>query len=173
VLTTYHVDHYPEALTDAQRAHEMNSNDAFVLSCLAWLEAIMGDPERAIEHAHQILRLSPRDIRSCANCHLLGVAHFIGKHYSEGIRWASRALNDRPEMFQARFNLVNCYVGANDIAKARAAFVEGRARAPDAFKTRLERGATLYSRPEDNKRANVFFRIAAGLEDPSAAEALR
>jgi len=76
-------------------------------------------------------------------------------------------------MFQARFNLVNCYVGANDIAKARAAFVEGRARAPDAFKTRLESGATLYSRPRDNKRANVFFRIAAGLEDPSAAEALR
>jgi tetratricopeptide (TPR) repeat protein len=173
VLNAFQVDRYPEALGDAQRANEMNANDVFVLGCLAWLEAVVGEHERAIKHAHQILRLNPRDSRSYDTYHLLGVANFVGKQYSEGIRWASRALNDKPGMLQPRFNLVNCYVGANDIAKARAVFVEGQGRAPDSFKTRLERGTTFYARPEDNKRANVFFRIAAGLEDPSAAEALR
>jgi adenylate cyclase len=173
VLNACQVDRYPEALGDAQRAHELNANDVFVLGCLAWLESVVGQHERAIEHAHQILRLNPRDSHSYDTYHLLGVANFVGKQYSEGIRWALRALNDKPGMVQPRFNLVNCYVGANDISKARAVFVEGQGRTPDAFKTRLERGATLYARPEDNKRANVFFRIAAGLEDPSAAEALR
>jgi tetratricopeptide (TPR) repeat protein len=173
VLNGFQRDRYYEALEDARRAHEMNPNDVLVLACLAWLEAAMGDHKRALEHGHQILRLNPRDSRSYDIYHLLGVASFIGKQYSEGIRWALRALNDKPEMLQPRTNLVNCYVGANEIAKARAVFSEGQARAPDYFKGRLNTGTSMYARHEDNERANTFFGIAAGLEDPSAAEALR
>jgi hypothetical protein len=77
----------------------------FVLGLLVWAELAVGEHERAIEHAHQILRLSPRDSRSYDTYHMLGVANFVGKQYSEGIRWALRAVNDKPEMFQPRFNL--------------------------------------------------------------------
>ena len=38
--------------------------------------------------------------------------------------------------------------------------------------TRLK-GTPAYARSEDRKRADTFLRIAAGLEDPSAAEVLR
>jgi class 3 adenylate cyclase len=88
------------------------------------------------------------------------------------IRWALRALNDKPEMLQPRINLLNCYVGANEIAKARAVFAEAQRLAPEYTKSKLE-GAWWFGRPADRKRASTFFRIAAGLEDPSAAEGLR
>jgi tetratricopeptide (TPR) repeat protein len=166
------LDRYSEALADARHAHEMNPNDMFVLGLLAWAESGVGEHERAIEHGHQILRLNPRDSRSYETYHLLGVASFGAKQYAEGIGWESRALNDKPEMRQPHLVLANCYVGANEIAKARAVFAEGQRRAPEYFKSRLE-GTWWYARPEDRKRAITFFRIAAGLEDPSAADALR
>jgi adenylate cyclase len=172
VLRSGRLDRYSEALADARRAHEMNPNDVFVLGCLAWLEAAVGEHERAIEHGHQILRLNPRDSRSYETYHMLGFASFGAKQYAEGIGWESRALNDKPAMIQPHVTLAACYVGANEIAKARAVFVEGQGRAPDYFKDRLE-GTSFYARPEDRKRAIAFFRIAAGLEDPSAADALR
>jgi adenylate cyclase len=83
-----------------------------------------------------------------------------------------RALNDKPGMIQPLAVLASCYVGANEIAKARAAFAEGQRRAPEFFKSRLE-GNSFRARPEDRKRGTTFLRIAAGLEDPSAADALR
>ena len=166
------IDRYPEALADARRAHEMNPNDVFVLWCLAWLESAAGEHERAIEHGHQILRLNPRDSRSHDIYHLLGYASFGAKRYAEGIAWELRALNDKPGMIQPLAVLTTCYVGANEIDKARAAFAEGQRRAPDFFRRRLE-GKLFHARPEDRQRGLTFFRIAAGLEDPSAADELR
>jgi hypothetical protein len=103
---------------------------------------------------------------------MLGFASFRAKKYAEGIGWELRALNEKPGMIQPLVVLAQCYVGANEIAKARAVFAEGQKRAPEFFKFRLE-GSSFFARPEDRKRGTTFFRIAAGLEDPSAAEALR
>jgi adenylate cyclase len=172
VLLGGQLDRYSAAIADAQRAHEMNPNDVFVLGCLAWLEAVVGEYERAIEHGHQILRLNPSDPRSYEAYHMLGFANFGRKQYAESIGWEARALNDKPEMIQPHLMLAICYVGANEIAKARAMFAAGQRLAPEYVKSRLE-GTWAYTRPEDIKRATTFFRMAAGLEDPSAAEELR
>jgi tetratricopeptide (TPR) repeat protein len=172
VLNNAQLDRYPEALADARRAHEMNPNDVFVLWCLAWLEAGVGEHEQAIAHGHQILRLNPRDPRSYDTYHMLGFASFGAKQYAEGIRWELRALNDKPEMIQPHSTLALCYVGANEVAKPRSVFAERQRLGPEFFKGRLE-GNSFYARPEDRKRQSAFLRIAAGLEDPSAAEALR
>jgi adenylate cyclase len=166
------LDRYPEALADAQRAHEMNPNDVFVIGRLAWLEAGVGEHKRAIEHGHQILRLNPRDSRSYDIYHMLGFASFGAKQYAEGIGWEARALNDKPQMIQPHLMLAVCYVGANEIGKARAVFAAGQRLAPQYVRSRLE-GTWAYARPEDIKRATTFLRIAAGLEDPSATEELR
>jgi tetratricopeptide (TPR) repeat protein len=144
----------------------------FVLWCLAWLEAGVGEHERAIEHGHQILRLNPRDSRSYEIYHLLAQASFGAKHYADGIGWASRALNDKPEMIQPHVALANCFVGANEIGKARAVFAVAQRLAPEFIKRRLE-GVWVLGAPEDRKRANTFLRIAAGLEDPGAADSMR
>jgi hypothetical protein len=75
-------------------------------------------------------------------------------------------------MIQPLSILAVCYVGANEIAKAQDALTEGQRRAPEFFKSRLE-GNSFYARPEDRERATTFLRIAAGLEDPGVADALR
>ena len=91
-------DRYAEALADARRAHEMNPNDTFVLRILGILEALAGEPERGIEHLHQVMRLNPRDSRSYTTYNLLATACFVAKRYADGIDWASRALRERPQM---------------------------------------------------------------------------
>jgi adenylate cyclase len=172
ILDGYQIDRYPEALADARRAHSLNPNDVFVLFCLAWLEGAMGEHDQAIEHGHQILRLNPRDARAHETYHMLGFLSFGAKRYAEGIAWELRALHEKPGMLQPLAVLARCYVGINEIAKARAMFAEAQRRAPEYFKTRLE-GHTPFARPEDRTRSIAFLRIAAGLEDSSAAEILR
>src|SRR5262249_46808495 len=76
VIQGAQLDRYSAALADAQRAHEMNPNDVFVLGCLAWLDAAVGQHERAIEHGYRILRLNPCDLRNYDTYHMLGFASF-------------------------------------------------------------------------------------------------
>jgi adenylate cyclase len=167
------LDRYPAALADARRAHEMNPNDAFILRIVGDLEAGIGEAERAIEHLHQVLRLNPRDPQSHITYSTLAFASFAAKQYAEGMDWASRALNDRPQMVQAHTNLVGCLVGVGEIDKARATFEALQKVASAEWVTSRLEGTWSYSRPEDRMRATTFLRIAAGLEDPSAADALR
>jgi adenylate cyclase len=166
------VDRYPDALADARRAHEMNLNDTLVLGILGSLEAVVGEHEHAIEHLHQAMRLNPRQPRSHLNYSRLAVASFGAKQYGEGVRWASRALGDMPRHLAAHLLLATCLVGAGEIDKAKAAFATGQRLGPEYFRSRLE-GTSVYARSEDRTRSITFLRIAAGLEDPSAAEALR
>ena len=69
-------------------------------------------------------------------------------------------------------------VGLGEIDRAKTVFETARRLAPEAVRTRprsmpadpskvRDRGA------ESRERYNTFLRIAAGLEDPSAADALR
>jgi adenylate cyclase len=165
-------DHYADALADARRAYEINPNDTFVLRILGNLETVTGEPERAIEHLHQVMRLNPRDPRSRLTYSVLAFASFGAKQYAEGIRWASRAINDMPTLAMPHVSFTCCLVGAGEIDKAKAAFAAGQKLAPKHFKVRLE-GTSPYARPEDRARQRTFLRVAAGIEDPSAADALR
>ena len=166
------LDRYPDALADARRANEMNPNDTFVLLMLGTLEAGVGEHERAIEHGQQMLRLNPHQPYSHMTYNLLALASFGSKQYVEGIGWASRALNDMPRLLFAHLHLATCLIGTGEIDKAKAAFAAGQRLGPKYFRSRLE-GTSTFARPEDRTRQRTFLRIAAGLEDPSAADALR
>jgi adenylate cyclase len=166
------IDRYAAGLTDARRAHELNPNDTAVLGILSTMEAAAGEPERGIEHMHMVLRLNPRAPRRHGFYSLLAFASFAAKQYAEGVVWGLRALNEAPRSIHAHFNLTICLVGAGETDRAKSVFKAGQKLGPEYFKIRLE-GVPLYARPEDDKRQHMFLRIAAGLEDPSAAEALR
>jgi hypothetical protein len=64
------------------------------------------------------------------------------------------------------------YVGLCEIDKAKAAIDRARCIAPEFVQAMLEGGFPL-RKVEDQKRFSVFLHIAAGLEAPSAADALR
>jgi len=54
----------------------------------------------------------------------------------------------------------------------KAAFEAARRLAPEYIQQRLD-GLSYYRNAEHRQRGTLFLRIAAGLEDPSAADALR
>ena len=166
-------DRYPEALADARRAHEMNPNDTFVLRIFGIFQALAGEPDSGIEHLHQVMRLNPRNPRSSTIYADLGAACFIAKRYAESIDWASRALRETPSMIHSHTQVVVDFVGLGEIGKAKAKFETLRKVAsPEQLRSRLE-GMWALGRSEDRRRATIFFRIAAGLEDPSVADEVR
>ena len=63
-------------------------------------------------------------------------------------------------------------VGVGDIAAAKVAFAEARRLAP-AWADHCLAGRVVFRKPEHVRRVTTFARIAAGLEDPGAADAVR
>lgn len=122
VLRSRRIDLYPTALADARLAHQMNPDHADALRILAGVEAGIGEPESAIEHALQVLRLNPRDPRSHITYGLLSFASFATRRYSEGVAWALRALGNMRGMIQAQKCLVVCLVGPGEIDRTKLAF---------------------------------------------------
>jgi tetratricopeptide (TPR) repeat protein len=131
-----------------------------------------GDPQKGIEYTTNALRLSPRDPSRHLILNVLGWAHFAAGDYAQGTDCAQRAIGEAPSMPPPHLCLVVNWIGMAEIARAKTEFQVLRTLAPELVETRLA-GQWLSSNPEFRRRATTFLRIAAGLEDPSAAEALR
>jgi adenylate cyclase len=170
-FTARDFERQPAALVQARRAHEMNPNDTFVLWLVGNLEASVGDPGKAIEQCHRILRLNPRDARIHMVYTLLAFACVAGKRWAEGATWAARTVNDAPRSASGYGNLINCLVGLGEIQRAKAAFKKAQELFPDRFLEPI--GRASFGRSEVNEWTLLFRRIAAGLEDPAAAEPYR
>lgn len=171
-FTARDFERQPAALIQARRAHEMNPNDTFVLFLLGNLEASAGDPAKAIELCHRILRLNPRDTRIHMIHTLLAYACVGAKRWAEGAAWADRTVNDAPRSVPGHTNLITCLVGMGEIEKAKAAYRRARALLPEQF------GGPLTHRPGSARHgaielALLFRRIAAGELGPEAAEPYR
>ena len=165
-------DQYQEALADARRAHDINPNSTLVLLMLVHLEAFGTEPHQAIEHGLRILRLNPSDSRRHLVYNAMCGAAFAAKRYEDGVRWGLRAIHEMPRMPQPYSNVAICYLGIGENEKGKAAFDKAREIAPAHVEARV-RGHTIWVDPEVRERALTFYRVAAGLEDPNAAQALR
>ena len=161
-----------EALTCARRAHELNSNSASVLNTLGYVSAFAGSPKSAIEYLHQALRVSPRDPQRFLPITILAIAHAMTKDYAKAVEYASLAASEAPNYSYCHTVSAVGYVGLGDVDKAKAALEIARRLAPEFVRSRLD-GDVPFRNPEHRQRYTTFLRIAAGLEDPSAAEALR
>lgn len=161
-------DAWTEALEECRRAHELNGNDPLVLYAVGWMEAISGNAVPAIEHLRQFLRCNPRDPWAPNAQMLLSLASFVMSDYRAGIEWAQLASS----VPVAVHNLAACHVGLGDLDRARRAIEQARELSPEMLEARLA-GQSVFRRPEDRKRHTLFLRVAAGLEDPEAADDLR
>ncbi len=159
-------------LDDLRLALEQNPNDAVTLYWLAFCEAACGDATRGIACGMLSLRLSPRDRFLGQKQAALANALFYGRRYVEGAEAALAATRDTPDSVAAHAVLALNLVGIGRIDEAADALRTVRALAPAYLARRLS-GESHVERVEDRERATVFLRVAAGLEDPAAAEALR
>jgi len=162
----------PEALAHARRACELNPNAADALSNLAYVELMDGQHELALEHANRLARLSPRDPRNYITNAMRASACFFLRDHSKGLEYALLSVGQAPNWPPAHTNHVITAVGAGDLAGAKSALDAARRLAPEYVQRRLE-GEWAFQRLEDRQRITLAYRIAAGLEDPAAAESLR
>ncbi len=163
---------WDEALANLRRAHELNPNDAIALFALGWGEIVFGNPHQGIDYLTRVLRLSPHDPSTYIVHSLLGIACFFAQDYEKALHWVLLANREAPDYPLPHLYFTLTYVGLGEIDKAKAALDRARRIAPEFIQARLE-GKWPFRKGETRERLSVFLRIAAGLEDPSAADALR
>jgi tetratricopeptide (TPR) repeat protein len=160
-------------LSRLRRAHEINPNDAMSLAGLAHGETVCGNHVKGRELALDALRMSPRDPIRYAFTNTLALAHFLAKNYAAGLDWALRSVSEAPNYVSTHEHAAMNYVGLARIEEARRELEWVRKAAPEQTEMLLQKGQLHLADPEQRTRATLFFRIAAGLEDPSAADLLR
>jgi len=158
-----------EALDSARRSQELNPHDSRALIGQAYVESMAGHAGRAIELLQHALRASPRDPMRPNLHQQLAMASFSSRQYGNGVAYALAGLAEAPRLPPLHLFLATNYVGLGEIDKAKAAMAEAQRFGP-AFVERHLSGAI---RVPYRERQHLFARIAAGLDDPSSAEALR
>ena len=139
---------------------------------LGWTEVVAGDSGKGMEYLHRALRTNPRDPAHFNTYHHLASAYFLIADYVKAIEFSLLAISEAPAYAAAYMILAVSEAGSGDLEKAASALETARRLAPEFIQNRLDGGAT-FRKPEHLKRFTTFLRVAAGLEDPSAADALR
>jgi adenylate cyclase len=158
-----------EALHSVRRGYDLNPHDMRSLLGLAFVENLAGDPERAIELLQQALRISPRDPMRANILSQLAMASFSAKQYANGVSYAQLGIGEAPDLPPLHVFLATNYVGLGEIEKAKAAMAAAHRVGPEF----VERHVTGAITGQSRERQWAFARIAAGLEVPTAADALR
>jgi adenylate cyclase len=164
-------DQTDSALQNLRRAHELNPHDTVILTALAMGETAAGNAHAAISPLEHVLRLSPRDLTRHSLLQMLTIAYLIAGQYERGVETGTRGVGEFPAHAPMHANLAMCLVGQGEVAKARAALDEARRLEPEYVRRGLE-GGFIFRKPADLLRVTTFLRVAAGLDDRSAAEAL-
>jgi len=164
-------DRIDEALASAQLSYELNPHSMAALTALSFIEIVSGEPESAIEHLLEALRLSPRDPLRPTVLLNLAMASGCARRYADGVNYATLGIREAPGFAPLYAHLAVNHVGLGEIAKARAALDEATRIAPGQVERSL--AGFMFRKPEHQRRGTTFLRIAAGLEDPTAADALR
>ncbi len=159
-------------LPELRLAHEMNPNCAVTLGWLGLYEGFHGDAEKGEPLAEAALRRSPRDPARGSMLAALGFAHFAVRNYAGAAEAAEAALAEAANSATPLILAAIAWVGAGRIDRATTAFEKVEQIAPTLVAARLA-GRWLSSNPDYLARADMFFRIAAGLAPPDAANALR
>jgi adenylate cyclase len=173
LLLAFSADHdrIDEALACAQRSYELNPHSMVALTALSFIEIVSGEPESAIEHLLEALRLSPRDPQRPTVLLNLAMASGCARRYADGVNYATLGIREAPGLATLYAHLAVNYVGLGEIAKARAALDESTRIAPGQVERSL--AGFMFRKQEHQRRGTTFLRVAAGLEDPTAADALR
>jgi tetratricopeptide (TPR) repeat protein len=165
-------DRIDEALANLRHAYELNPQSVATLASLAFGEIAVGNSERVFDYLQQALRFSPLDPQKFHIHILLAMACLCTRQYEEGVNYARQGVGQAPEYGILHTYLAANLVGIGDIEAARQALASARRFSPGFVERGL--GEKLkFRNPQHLHRATTFLRIAAGLEDPSAAEVVR
>jgi adenylate cyclase len=164
-------DRIDEALACARQSYELNPHSMAAVTALSFIEIVWGEPESAIAHLKEALRLSPRDPQRPIVFLNLAMASGCAGRYADGVEYATLGIREAPNFAPLYAHLAVNHVGLGELDKARAALGEATRIAPGQVERSL--AGFMFRKPEHQRRGTTFLRVAAGLEDPAAADALR
>jgi TolB-like protein/tetratricopeptide (TPR) repeat protein len=101
------------------RALVLNPNLEWAWAFSGWVRVWLGEPEIAIEHACQAMRLSPQDPHVFMMQTAIAAAHFVAARYVEALSWAEAAARERPN-----FPLPTCLIAASSALAGRVPVAE-------------------------------------------------
>ena len=105
-----------ESAACIDRALLLNPNLAVAWGYSAWVQACLGEPDRAIERAAQAMRLSPLDPRLFAWEFCTALAHFCAGRHKDAVGWAKRSLRSQPNYASAlRIAAASCALGEQPV----------------------------------------------------------
>jgi tetratricopeptide (TPR) repeat protein len=86
-----------------------------------WVRVYLGEPEVAIKHVAQAMRLSPSDLLIGGMQCAIACAHFLAGRYDEASSWAERAIQEQPNYLGALRVTAASNALAGRLAKAQQA----------------------------------------------------
>ena len=110
--------------------------------------------------------LSPGPAPACGAQRLI-------RNYAKALEYGLLGTREAPRHIALRTTLMLAHGGLGQIQGAKVVFETLLLDAPAFVQIRLDGGNTFLRNPEHRQAATTLWRIAAGLEDPSAADALR
>ena len=166
------VDRVDEARIALQRARELNPNDVMVMRQQGNTEQWLGNFQASLEPLLLALRIGPRDPDRWRAQTLLADAYLGLKDYASALEQSNLGLCTAPNFGLLHMAAAIAHAGLGDIEAARNAFAIALQLVPQVISNRLEEGMPGRD-AEIRQRTRMLLRVAAGLEDPSAADALR
>jgi TolB-like protein len=152
-----------ESAACIDRALTLNPNLAAAQGYSSWVQACLGEPDKAVEHAMLAMRLSPLDPRLFAWQFCTALAHFCAGRYNDAVAWAKSALRSKPNYASAMRVAAASYALAARPAEAREMIIRVRELDPSLQLSNLSDVLPPFRRPDDRHR---FFDALkeAGLE---------
>ena len=95
------------AIAEAERAIELNPNDAWAIGVLGNVLDLAGRPQDGIPYLKQQLRLNPRDVHSHFMMAIVARAYLNSRDYQSAKEWARRAINRDPNHARAHLFLAS------------------------------------------------------------------
>jgi TolB-like protein/Flp pilus assembly protein TadD len=145
------------------RARVLNPNLAVALQNSAWVKGWIGEPEAAVEHATQAMRLSPLDPFQYSALTALGYGHLYAGRYDAATACVERALLEVPVYPPALRLAAMSYALAGRLDEAHKAVARLRQVAP-TLRLSTMKDFVPCRRPEDRERYIGGLR-KAGLPD--------
>jgi TolB-like protein/class 3 adenylate cyclase len=145
------------------RALALGPNLAGALISSGWTKAFLGEPDLAIKHINDAMRLSPLDPMSFRTKAAIAFAHFVAGRYDESSLWAEKALHDKANYLPAIRELAASKALAGRDSEAQAAMARLRELAP-AIRLSAVKEWQPFRRPADLARLEDGLR-KAGLPD--------
>lgn len=160
VFVAHDLDNGPAFI---ERALALNPNLSWALYSGGWTKAFLGEPDAAIKHLSDAMRLSPLDPLGFRAQSGIAFANFLAGRYDEAISWAEKALRERPNNLAAIRELAAASALAGRLPEAQRAMAQLRQIDPTKRVSTVKDWVPL-RRPNDLNRLQEGLR-KAGLPD--------